>query len=151
MVRTGMLASILRAFDAMDIDHRRSDYGDRFSRVLEFFYPSELPFWTNFEDISGLRIHCKPQVTLQVFASRELQDNMKFNDLEGMPLPWTVEQLTVSNETKVGRLFQKERSAEIDAAAHPKTHRAGKYPNGLPVSSETGLCLHLHGRSLRCW
>ena len=38
-VRTGLMASILRVADAMDIDHRRSDYNERFSEVLEFFYP----------------------------------------------------------------------------------------------------------------
>ena len=109
MVRTGLLASILRVSDAMDIDHRRSDYGDRFSQVLEFFYPTEMPFWTSLEEISGLRIQCNPSVNLQVFAGRELQENMQFNmlvnDLEGTPLPWTVEQVTVSNETKVGPAF----------------------------------------------
>ena len=130
MVRTGLLASILRVADAMDIDHRRSDYGDRFSRVLEFFYPTEMPFWTSLEEISGLRIQCNPSVNLQVFASRELQENMQFNmlvnDLEGTPLPWTVEQVTVSNDTKLGGLSRKEGSAETNALAHPKALMA--YP-----------------------
>lgn len=101
-VRTGFLASILRVADAMDIDHRRSDYGDRFSGVLEFFYPDEMPFWTSLEEILGVRIQCKPRVNLQVLASQELQDNMQFNmlraDLEGTPLPWSVEQVVLSNE-----------------------------------------------------
>ncbi len=99
-VRTGLLASILRVSDAMDIDHKRSDYGDRFSGVLEFFYPREMPFWTSLEEIMGVRIQCNPEVNLQVFACRELQDNMQFNmlreDLQGTPLPWSVEQVTVA-------------------------------------------------------
>ncbi|MCX6028800.1 MAG: HD domain-containing protein [Chloroflexi bacterium] len=33
-VRTGLLASILRVADAMDIDQRRSDYSDRFYRIF---------------------------------------------------------------------------------------------------------------------
>jgi len=109
-VRTGLLASILRVSDAMDIDHRRSDYGERFSRVLEFFYPSEMPFWTSLEEILGVRIQCNPGVNLQVFASRELQDNMQFimlrSDLEETPLPWTVEQVHVLNGSGAGQQQQ---------------------------------------------
>ena len=40
VVRTGLLASILRVADAMDIDQRRSDYSDRFYRMLQFFFPA---------------------------------------------------------------------------------------------------------------
>lgn len=109
-VRTGLLASILRVSDAMDIDHRRSDYGERFSGVLEFFYPDEMPFWTSLEEILGVRIHCNPGVNLQVLASQGLQDNIQFNmlraDLEGTPLPWTVEQVVVANEAGIDRFSQ---------------------------------------------
>ena len=105
-VRTGLMASILRVADAMDIDHKRSDYNERFSEVLEFFYPLEMPFWTSLEEILGVRIQCRPGVNLQVLASRELRDNMQFNmlrtDLERTPLPWTVEQVAVSNK-KAGK------------------------------------------------
>lgn len=109
-VRTGLLASILRVSDAMDIDHRRSDYNERFSRVLEFYYPSEIPFWTSLEEILGVRIHCRPEVNLQVFAIRELQDNIQFNmlrgDLEGTPLAWGVERVLVSNGPDPNSLAQ---------------------------------------------
>jgi len=40
-IRTGLLASILRVADAIDIDHRRSDYTDRSSRVLHWFFPQQ--------------------------------------------------------------------------------------------------------------
>lgn len=123
-VRTGLLASILRVADAMDIDHRRSDYGDRFSRVLEFFYPAEMPYWTSLEEISGLRIQCNPLVNLQVFASGELEENMQFNmlvkDLEGTPLPWTVEQVTVSNKTEVDQISKREWVTETVTPAQHK-------------------------------
>ncbi|HUS94088.1 MAG TPA: HD domain-containing protein [Patescibacteria group bacterium] len=123
-VRTGLLASILRVADAMDIDHRRSDYGDRFSRVLEFFYPTEMPFWTSLEEISGLRIRCSPLVTLQVFALQELQENMQFNmlfdDLKGTPLPWAVEQVMVSAESTMAPLPQKETAIETNSLGRSK-------------------------------
>jgi len=123
-VRTGLMASILRVSDAMDIDHKRSDYGERFSQVLEFFYPLEMPFWTSLEEILGVRIQCYPEVNLQVLASRELQENMQFNmlrtDLEKTPLPWTVEQVTVSNEKDSGNHSQRENSAASNAPARQR-------------------------------
>ena len=56
VVRTGLLASILRVADAMDIDQRRSDYSDRFFRMLQFFFPAQLPFWTSLKEILGVRV-----------------------------------------------------------------------------------------------
>jgi HD domain len=64
VVRTGLLASILRVADAMDIDQRRSDYSERFYRVLAFFFPQELPFWTSLKEILGVRVCCRPAVEL---------------------------------------------------------------------------------------
>lgn len=98
-IRTGLLASILRVADAMDIDHRRSDYTDRFAWVLGFFYPKELPYWTSLEEILGLRVLCTPQVTLQILTRDPLTDNIQITmlrrDLADTPLPWTVQEIHV--------------------------------------------------------
>ncbi|MEW5956856.1 MAG: HD domain-containing protein [Chloroflexota bacterium] len=101
-IRTGLLASILRVADAMDIDQRRSDYTDRFAWVLRFFYPNQLPYWTSLEEIWGLRLHCAPQVRLQIFTRGQLTDNMQIamlrHDLADTPLPWTLQEINVSQE-----------------------------------------------------
>ena len=68
MIRTGLLASVLRVADAMDIDYRRSDYPDRRFQVIRFFFPQEVPFWDSLNEILGLRILCKPVVELRVFT-----------------------------------------------------------------------------------
>ena len=98
-VRTGLLASILRVCDAMDIDHRRSDYDEKFRSVLEFFYEDQLPYWTSLEEIAGLRVRCTPEVAIQVYTWGEAQSNMQIemlrNDLASTPLPWSVEQIPV--------------------------------------------------------
>jgi len=73
-IRTGLLAALLRVADAMDIDQRRSDYTDRFARVLEFFYPNELPYWHSLEEILGVRIRCTPAVQLQVFTRGQVAE-----------------------------------------------------------------------------
>ena len=102
-IRTGLLASILRVADAMDIDHRRSDYTDRFAWVLRFFYPDELPYWTSLEEILGVRLHCTPQLNLQILTKGLIVDNIQIamlrGDLAGTPLPWTVQEVSVSQES----------------------------------------------------
>jgi hypothetical protein len=103
LVRTGLLASILRVADAMDIDHRRSDYTDQLSWVLQFFYPRELPYWTSLEEILGVRIRCTPSVNLQVLTRGQIGKNMQIDmlrkDLNSTPLEWKVQQTAIENET----------------------------------------------------
>jgi hypothetical protein len=98
-IRTGLLASILRVADAMDIDHRRSDYTDRFSRVLRLFYPEHLPYWTSLEEILGVRIRCTPDVELQVFTQGHVEGNMQIamlrGDVDSTPLGWSIQQVAV--------------------------------------------------------
>lgn len=97
LIRTGMLASILRVADAMDIDQRRSDYATRFRQILAFFYPEELPYWVTLDEILGVRICCTPAVRIQVFTQGEVGDNLQINllrkDLAGTPFTWTIEQI----------------------------------------------------------
>jgi hypothetical protein len=95
------MASILRLSDAMDIDHRRSDYSERFTNVLEMFFPQELPYWTSLEEILGLRIRYAPAVSLQVFMREAVPDNMQVamlrGDLDSTPLDWSLLQIVVGN------------------------------------------------------
>jgi hypothetical protein len=111
VVRTGLIASILRVTDAMDIDHRRSDYPERLYNVLKMFFPKELPYWTSLEEILGLRIRCTPEVNLQVFMREEIEDNMQTamlrGDLESTPLDWVMHEIVVWDE-------------ETDSALPPK-------------------------------
>lgn len=106
VVRTGLLASILRVADAMDIDQRRSDYTERFSQVLHLFYPQELPFWTSLEEILGVRICCTPTVQLQVFIRGYVEANMQIDmlrgDLESTPLDWSIREIAVDERASDG-------------------------------------------------
>jgi hypothetical protein len=99
LIRTGLLASILRVADAMDIDHRRSDYGDVFRQILEFFFPDSLPHWTSLDQVRGLRIYCDPRVAIQIFtrgrSTNNLQINMLRGDLASTPLDWDVVELDI--------------------------------------------------------
>jgi hypothetical protein len=98
-IRTGLLASVLRVADAMDIDHRRSDYDDRFRKVLRFFYPEAMRYWTSIEEIAGVRIACGAAVHLQTFTWDSVTDNIQIDmlrrDLASTPLDWSVQQIAL--------------------------------------------------------
>jgi hypothetical protein len=100
-VRTGLLASVLRVADAMDIDHRRSDYDDRFRKVLQLFFSEGMQYWTSLEEIAGVRIRCTPAIALQVFTWGDVTNNMQVEmlrrDLGQTPLLWSIEQVAVSD------------------------------------------------------
>jgi hypothetical protein len=103
-LRTGLMASILRVADAMDIDHRRSDYRDKFRQVIEFFFPDSVPHWTGLEQILGVRIHCNPAVNLQVFARGHATDNLQIDmlrgDLASTLLDWSVTAIDVESPSR---------------------------------------------------
>jgi len=100
-IRTGLLASILRVADAMDIGHRRSDYTERFAHVLRMFYPQHLPYWTSLEEILGVRIRCTPAVQLQVFTQGHVKANIQIamlrGDLGSTPLDWSIRQIALED------------------------------------------------------
>ncbi len=97
MIRTGLLASILRVADALDSDYRRFDYPDKFMRVLTFFYPHELYFWQGLAEILGIRLHCTPEVQLQVFVQPQtpVEENYHIRalrkDVADTPLAWPIQ------------------------------------------------------------
>lgn len=99
IIRTGLLASVLRMADAMDIDYRRSDYPDRWFQVIRFFFPKEVPFWTSLEEVLGLRIQCTPAVELRVFTRGDVIDNIEITrlrrDLTDTPFPWTLRDIPI--------------------------------------------------------
>ncbi|MFC2043071.1 HD domain-containing protein [Chloroflexota bacterium] len=102
-IRTGLLASVLRVADAMDIDHRRSDYQGMFRQVLEFYFPENLPHWTSLEQVRGVRIRCNPSVNLQVFTRGQPIDNLQINmlreDLASTHQDWKVMEIDAEAAT----------------------------------------------------
>jgi hypothetical protein len=108
MIRTGLLASVLRVADAMDIDYRRSDYPDRWFQVIRFFFPQEVPFWDSLNEILGLRILCKPVVELRVFTRGEVRANLEITrlhtELASSPFQWTIHDVPIP-EARVDDTF----------------------------------------------
>lgn len=98
-VRLGLVASILRVADSMDIDRRRADQDADSRRVLEFFFPAEVKFWTSLEEIHGVRICCASQVEIQVLTHAQAGNNLQIEtlrrELDATPLGWTVREISV--------------------------------------------------------
>lgn len=96
-IRTGLAASILRVADALDSDYRRVDYGAKFKRVLQIFYPEELYYLDDLTTILGVRICCKPALHLQVFVQSQTLVEASHHigalckDVADTPLPCTVQ------------------------------------------------------------
>ncbi len=103
VVRTGLLASILRVADAMDTDQRRFDYSDRFYRVLRFFFADQLPWWTSLKEVLGVRMCCRPAVQLEVLTLGKVEANvligMLREDLNSTPLDWAIREIAVEAES----------------------------------------------------
>lgn len=103
-IRTGLLASLLRMADRLDIDHRRYDYTAQFTKVLEFFYPQEMPYWKSLQDVLAVRIKAEggteTALTLQVFTKPGITDNYQIAMLRGAlkatPLPWQIAVIPVA-------------------------------------------------------
>jgi hypothetical protein len=127
LVRTGLLASVLRVADAMDIDHRRSDYGVVFRQILEFFFPESLPHWTSLDQVRGLRIYCDPKVTLQVFTrgcpTDNLQVNMLRGDLASTPLDWDIVEIDLEADSQ-SRSSKRTRQTKT----HPRSRSLVAFP-----------------------
>jgi hypothetical protein len=105
-IRTGLMASILRLADAMDVDYRRSDYPARWLQVIRFFFPGEIPFWTSLQEILGLRIHCSPAVELQIFTRGDVKDNIEIarlhRDLADTPFQWSLQEIPLHRDRTDG-------------------------------------------------
>lgn len=96
-IRTGLAASILRVADALDSDYRRVDYGAKFKRVLELFFPHEIPYLDDLATILGIRICCTPALQLQIFVQSQTQVEASYHigalrkDVADTPLSCTVQ------------------------------------------------------------
>lgn len=111
-IRTGLLASTLRIADALDIDYRRSDYGKKFREVLAFFFHDELLHWNSLDEIYGVRIHCNPDVNIQVFTKGTVSKNLQIQrlqeDIAGTPLNLRIEEIPVAKAAIGARVFAPE-------------------------------------------
>jgi hypothetical protein len=121
IIRTGLLASLLRVADAMDVDYRRSDYPDCWFQVIRFFFPREIPFWNSLKEILGLRIQCTPAVELRVFIREDVKDNIEIprlrRDLASTPFSWTLREVPVRGKSPEDLSQQEQKPKKENGAA----------------------------------
>ncbi|MCS7070726.1 MAG: HD domain-containing protein, partial [Anaerolinea sp.] len=120
IVHTGLLASLLRIADRLDIDQRRYDYTEQFSKVVEFFYPQEVPFWNSLRDVLLVRIKAHGETTaLQIYTRPGVEDNFQIAALRqairGTPFNWDVEVSPVTHEDPARRALTGEEPLAVVA------------------------------------
>lgn len=144
-LRTGLLASILRVADAMDIDYRRSDHDQAFKEIQRLFYPDEMSHRTGMEDILGVRIyaHDASDLTLQVHTRGLAVDNVQIamlrRDVAATPLNWAVQELIASDCPP---------RAHTLAASHPRRECNGRTLLAFPFEPHSLIMAALSLRHL---
>jgi hypothetical protein len=120
IIRTGLLASILRIGDALDSDFRRFDYREQLMQVLKTFFPHELSYWYDLNDIVGIRICCTPQLHLQLFLRRQIDTERNYyivalyKDIRSTPIECIVDLIKCDEPGMEGK------PPALAAGRHPK-------------------------------
>lgn len=146
-VRTGLLASILRVADAMDIDQRRAVSSEQYRRVLKFFFPGQLPYWTSLEEIYGLRIHCTSAIELEIYVKHDadpdnIQIKMLSKDLAATPLDCTI---------RITPIIDSSANLSSSEAAKQSRHALLAFPfepHSLIMAALSVRHLHANGHSV---
>lgn len=112
-IRTGLLASTLRVADSMDIDFRRSDQGEKFRKVLAFFFPDELKHWNSADEIYGVRFLCNPGINIQVFTKGHVADNLQIEMLRGDAASTPLKLGIVENPIEVSSITSKSSASQV--------------------------------------
>lgn len=119
-IRTGLLASLLRIADRLDIDLRRYDYNEQFARVVEFFYPQEIPYWKSLQDVLLVRLKANgSRIALQLYTKPGVEDNFQVATLRqairSTPFDWQVEVQPVAADEPSRRTLTGEEQLAIIA------------------------------------
>lgn len=154
-IRTGLVASTLRVADALDSDYRRVDYGPKFKRVLECFFPEEVPYLDDLTTILGIRIGCTPALRLQVFVAPQTDGDASYHisalrkDVADTPLPCTIQVIQCARGSQLTAL-------SIEPAPTPQPTHAGALvvapfdPHSLVMAAISYKQLRLAGYQVAC-
>jgi hypothetical protein len=96
LVRTGLLASLLRLADAMDLDYRRSDDYPQFASLIMAINPEQTEHHLSVRNIIALRLHVnRLQTQVELFVDdielASLQVIRLIKELTDTPVFWPVQ------------------------------------------------------------
>lgn len=95
-IRLGLLASILRLADGMDLDYRRSDDFDQKEAIINLFHKSQKPHHLSVLNILALRFYIsrmeiRVEVFLNKFEHASLQLGMLVDEMIHTPISWPIQ------------------------------------------------------------
>jgi hypothetical protein len=151
-VRTGVLASMLRLADAMDLDYRRSEDYWRQESVIAHVHNEQAPHHLSVRSIIGIRLYASQmgtevQLLVDNVSHADLQLARLVEELIGTPIAWPVKLIPIRTRTADGRDFAVKRRAEV--FSYCNAHgivQAGISKNSLQLSgfSTTVVCDMVH-------
>jgi len=117
-VRTGVLASLLRLADAMDLDYRRAEDYPRLESVIANVHNNQVQHHLSVRNILGVRLHASHmgielQLLIDQMSHAKLQLDRLIEELVGTPIAWPVKIIPVRGNSPVGRAFNTQRRAVV--------------------------------------
>ncbi|MHB8279385.1 MAG: HD domain-containing protein [Candidatus Humimicrobiaceae bacterium] len=102
-IRTGLMCSVVRIADAMDIDERRSSSYDEKQGALEVFSKKQVPYHISVKSIKGTRFVCYEEPHIEVFIDNPERAQYHIfkleEDIRQTPFSWGVSTYNVRNES----------------------------------------------------
>lgn len=117
-IRTGVLASVLRLADAMDLDYRRAEDYLKQEPVITHVHRSQAPHHLSARSILGLRLYASQmgtevQLLVEKLPDATLQLERLVEELLGTPITWPVKLIPIRGRSTDGHRFNPGRRAAI--------------------------------------
>ncbi|MFZ0943942.1 MAG: HD domain-containing protein [Syntrophobacteraceae bacterium] len=116
--RTGMLATLLRLADGMDLDYRRSDCYEIQEPVISRVHQGQVPHHLSVQCILGIRLHTSRagtelQLLIDQITPASLQLDRLVDELVRTPVAWPVKIIPLRKQTGFAHLFNTLRRAMV--------------------------------------
>lgn len=117
-VRTGVLASLLRVADAMDLDYRRAEDYSKQESVISHIYQEQARHHLSVLNILGVRLYAghlgnEVQVLVDEMSQASLQLARLVEELVGTPITWPVKLIPARGHSSGGDIFNSAKRAVV--------------------------------------
>lgn len=117
-IRTGVLASLLRLADALDLDYRRAEDYLRQEPVITHVHCAQAQHHLSVRSILGVRLYTSQmgtevQLLVDQMAHAGLQLERLVDELLGTPITWPVKLIPVRRRSSAGHIFNTVRCAAV--------------------------------------
>ncbi|QXE91272.1 HD domain-containing protein [Geomonas subterranea] len=117
-IRTGVLASLLRLADALDLDYRRAEDYLKQEPVIAHVHQTQAPHHLSVRSILGVRLYASQmgtevQLLVDQMTHAGLQLERLVDELLGTPITWPIKLIPVRRRPSAGHIFNTVRGAAV--------------------------------------